>query len=372
MKKEKTTSTNSSIIKWPGGKDKELKIILNYLPSNFDNYYEPFVGGGSCFMNIDAKKYFINDKCNELVSIYEALQSKEKQIFLNYLTNFDEIWSEIKDFINDNQTQIIEMYSNDTTKKQTIQYVVENAKKMQAINSFIQNDNDRDVFVRKLYNSVCNKASRMHKINIVKASTNQDIILNIESATKSAFYNYCRYLMNDKSLEQTKILSTAIYFFVRNFAYSGMFRYNEKGKFNVPYGGIGYNNNKFAKKIEYFNSDLINNKFNNTKAYCLDFEAFLNDSKPQKNDFIFLDPPYDTEFSTYANNKFAQNDQQRLADYLLKECKANFMLIIKKTSFIEELYPSDKVNIKEFDKKYQVNFKNRNNQACIHLLITNY
>ena len=31
-------------IKWAGGKEKELPIILNNLPSNFDRYIEPFVG----------------------------------------------------------------------------------------------------------------------------------------------------------------------------------------------------------------------------------------------------------------------------------------------------------------------------------------
>ena len=39
---------------------------------------------------------------------------------------------------------------------------VENAKKMQAINSFIQNDNDRDIFVRKLYNSALRTIIGMH------------------------------------------------------------------------------------------------------------------------------------------------------------------------------------------------------------------
>ena len=39
------------------------------------------------------------------------------------------------------------------------------------------------------------------------------------------------------------------------------------------------------------------------------------------NDFVFLDPPYDSEFSTYAKNEFDRGDQARLADYLIKECK---------------------------------------------------
>lgn len=35
----------SPILKYPGGKEKELKYILPNLPESCKNYYEPFVGG---------------------------------------------------------------------------------------------------------------------------------------------------------------------------------------------------------------------------------------------------------------------------------------------------------------------------------------
>ena len=37
-------------IKWAGGKEKELPIIIDNLPTNFDRYIEPFVGGGSVYL----------------------------------------------------------------------------------------------------------------------------------------------------------------------------------------------------------------------------------------------------------------------------------------------------------------------------------
>ncbi len=43
-------------------------------------------------------------------------------------------------------------------------------------------------------------------------------------------------------------LGTALFVIIRNYAYSGMFRYNAKGEFNVPYGGIGYNHKNLDKK----------------------------------------------------------------------------------------------------------------------------
>ena len=91
-----------------------------------------------------------------------------------------------------------------------------------------------------------------------------------------------------------------------------------------------------------------------------------------KDDFIFLDPPYDSEFSTYAKNEFTKDDQMRLADYLINKCNAKWMIVIKNTPFIYSLYNNDKLNISSFSKKYLVSFQNRNDKNAEHLLIKNY
>ncbi|MGB8348620.1 MAG: DNA adenine methylase, partial [Ktedonobacteraceae bacterium] len=93
---------------------------------------------------------------------------------------------------------------------------------------------------------------------------------------------------------------------------------------------------------------------------------------PQENDFIFLDPPYDSEFSTYAQNEFSMQDQERLASYLQKHCKARFMLVVKNTPAIFKLYDQKGLTIRMFDKKYLVSFQDRNNKDTEHLIITNY
>ena len=80
---------------------------------------------------------------------------------------------------------------------------------------------------------------------------------------------------------------------------------------------------------------------------------------------------YDTEFSTYAQNEFGKNDQIRLANFL-KNTNAKFMLIIKNTDFIYNLYNVKGLYIKSFDKKYLVSIKNRNDKNVEHLIITNY
>lgn len=57
---------------------------------------------------------------------------------------------------------------------------------------------------------------------------------------------------------------------------------------------------------------------------------------------------------------------------MINECHAKWMLVIKNTEFIYELYNKKGINIRTFDKKYLVSFMNRNNKDVTHLLITNY
>ncbi len=58
------------IIKWAGGKERELKAIFSNMPQAFGNYYEPFVGGGSVFTSVQAKRKLIKDISGELIGLY--------------------------------------------------------------------------------------------------------------------------------------------------------------------------------------------------------------------------------------------------------------------------------------------------------------
>ena len=218
------------------------------------------------------------------------------------------------------------------------------------------------------------KMSRMNELEMEKhLLPDNDLLDNIETAIKSAVYMNYRHMYNDKTIaESNMMLHCALFFFMRNYAYSGMFRYSKKGDFNVPYGGIAYNSKLMNKKLNYYRSKPLLNHFADTKIYNLDFEEFLRTVEPTETDFVFLDPPYDSEFSTYAQNAFTKTDQERLAHYMINECRAKWMLVIKNTEFIYNLYNKEGINIRTFDKEYLVSFMNRNDKKVTHLLITNY
>lgn len=230
------------------------------------------------------------------------------------------------------------------------------------------------VIMKEMETNLFRKMVRMHELEIEKhLLPEKDLNDNIETAIKSAVYMNYRYLYNDKNIaDNSPELHCALFFFIRNYAYSGMFRYSSKGDFNVPYGGIAYNSKLMSKKLNYYRSNTLLNHFADTKIYNLDFEEFLRITDPKEEDFVFLDPPYDSEFSTYAQNSFTKSDHERLANYMVNECRAKWMMIIKNTDFIYNLYNKEGINIRTFDKKYLVSFMNRNDKDVTHLLITNY
>ena len=74
-------------IKWAGGKENELPIILANLPSNFSRYVEPFVGGGAVYLNIGCTNSVINDKSDELMLLYKMIKTKNKDILSEKLNS---------------------------------------------------------------------------------------------------------------------------------------------------------------------------------------------------------------------------------------------------------------------------------------------
>ncbi len=59
-----------------GDKYKLLKEIKEYFPINIDRFIEPFLGGGSVFLNINASKYFLNDIDRYIYMLHKYLISQ--------------------------------------------------------------------------------------------------------------------------------------------------------------------------------------------------------------------------------------------------------------------------------------------------------
>jgi len=74
--KEKKLETKP-FVKWAGGKTQLLAQIISLIPEHFNDYYEPFIGGGALLFKLKPKHPHINDLNNELLAAYKCFTNKE-------------------------------------------------------------------------------------------------------------------------------------------------------------------------------------------------------------------------------------------------------------------------------------------------------
>lgn len=72
-----------------GDKYKLIKQLRELFPIPIDSFFEPFVGGGTVFLNVEAKRYYLNDIDENLVRIHRCLleHSNSPDIFFNDVEN---------------------------------------------------------------------------------------------------------------------------------------------------------------------------------------------------------------------------------------------------------------------------------------------
>ena len=196
----------------------------------------------------------------------------------------------------------------------------------------------------------------------IKDGKNKEIIEFLENNPNSEedYYNVRDNMVINNSLDNAKR-----FYYLRKTCYRGMLRYNKKGKFNIPYGRYKTYNYDILKNDDYFK--LLRNSIIECKDFSYIFENF-ND----ENNFMFLDPPYDSEFTDYGYCQFGKDEHKKLAE-LFKTTNIKCLMVIGKTDFIVDLYKDYIVD--EYDKKYR--FKLHSGRVgdeinTKHLVIKNY
>jgi len=100
--------------------------------------------------------------------------------------------------------------------------------------------------------------------------------------------------------------------------------------------------------------------------------SYIFDNYNDKDNFMFLDPPYDSVFTDYGYCQFDREEQKKLAKKF-KETNIRCLMIIGKTDFIVEQY-KDYI-VAEFQKNYKFKLHSNRVGAEInnkHLIIKNY
>lgn len=103
-----SSSSVVPFVKWAGGKRQLLPQIKERMPEQFNNYYEPFVGGGAVTFELLPENAVVNDINKSLVNAYRQICDAPDE-FLESINKLDnEMWEDgkayyyaLREFYND-------------------------------------------------------------------------------------------------------------------------------------------------------------------------------------------------------------------------------------------------------------------------------
>ena len=100
-------------VKWAGGKEHELPIIMQNMPQDINNYIEPFLGGGALYFAINQNnikgKFYVNDFSKELIQLYNEIYEQDAA-FYNDLRVINKNIKALKNISSKYSQEIIEIY----------------------------------------------------------------------------------------------------------------------------------------------------------------------------------------------------------------------------------------------------------------------
>lgn len=199
------------------------------------------------------------------------------------------------------------------------------------------------------------------------------LLNSYEKNHSEEFYYQIRNIDKDykKFQKLTKVQRAARTIYLNKACFNGLYRVNQKGEFNVPFNKKNkintYDGQNMTLAYVYFqlNNVIIRNE---------DFEQALRDAK--KGDFVYLDPPYDSEhedtFNGYTELGFGKQEQVRLARVFkeLSDRGCYVMLSNHNTPLINELYKDYYIHI--ITAKRAINSKGDKRGRVEEVIITNY
>ena len=152
--------------------------------------------------------------------------------------------------------------------------------------------------------------------------------------------------------------------------FNGLYRVNSKNEFNVPSGKKMKVNTYDGPNLGIIHCIL---NFCDIKILSIDYEEALKDAK--KGDFIYIDPPYDSDtstFNSYTENGFGKEEQKRLSEVYKDLDKRGCFVMLSNynTKLVKELYEGYNFNYVSAHRNIGASSKNRG--MVEEVIITNY
>jgi len=163
--------------------------------------------------------------------------------------------------------------------------------------------------------------------------------LDIEMQNEERLFYRHRDCFNQLIKENRVETSEAaqLFYYLNRTCFNGLCRFNQRGEFNVPFGT--YTNITYAKDFYEYIPLFKDWTFTSHD---------IGTTRLRDGDFVYADPPYDVEFTTYSSGGFAWTDQVRTAEYLSKY-DGPTVISNQATDRIIELYQDFGFTITYFD-----------------------
>lgn len=210
---------------------------------------------------------------------------------------------------------------------------------------------DPKKFIVNDYNYYLIKCHLSVKYNVLKLIEELDKLQNEfnNSDNKLLFYkdkrnNLNSFMKKDFKKDDDIIKYSSLFIFINKTCFNGVWRVNSKNENNVPWNKVE-DVNIYNKK----NILLISDLFKYVDFRCEDFYDFVCDTL-EKDDFVFLDPPYipiskTSNFTKYNKVEWSKDDNKRLKKllYLINDRKANFMMTNSYSDEVLKLFGDFKI-----------------------------
>jgi DNA adenine methylase len=182
------------------------------------------------------------------------------------------------------------------------------------------------------------------------------------------------YVYRNIDLESLSPVQRAARFvYLNKTCYNGLYRVNQRGQFNVPFGRYSSPPSLYNRA----NMVRVAGILRRAQLDCGDFTESLKSAGT--GDFVYLDPPYvplttTASFTRYTRGDFDAGDQRRLANTVhdLTERGCKVLLSNSETALVRELYSDARYDITVVYAPRNINSDSNSRQKIAELAIRNY
>ena len=196
------------------------------------------------------------------------------------------------------------------------------------------------------------------------AADAEQVIAHLEQYENTSEHFYEVRALDWEQLSPVEAAARTI--FLNKTCFNGLYRVNQKGQFNVPFGR--YKNPKICDRAAILAATRV---LSRAEIICGDYLDVL-ETHAAAGDLIFLDPPYlpisaYADFKRYTKERFYEEDHVRLAEMVARLHERGCYVILTNSNhpLVHELYARYPIEIIQTKRHISSNGKSRRGEDVI-------